>query len=80
MGNRLTIQKIKARCQFWKRLMQASKIDQGKKMKKNHRILIWMKQMDITIETANIKRLIKEYFGQLYTIWQLGKKKDSYKT
>lgn len=34
MGNRLTIQKIKARCQFWKRLMQASKIDQGKKMKK----------------------------------------------
>lgn len=34
-----------------------------------------MKQMDITTQTANIKRLIKEYFGQLYTIRQLGKKK-----
>lgn len=55
--------------------MQASKTDQGKKWEKNHKILIWMKEMDITTETANIKRLIKEYFRQFYAIWQLGKKK-----
>ena len=29
--------------------------------------------MDITTNTVNIKRILKEYFGQLYAIQQLGK-------
>ena len=29
-----------------------------------------MKEMDITTDTANIKRTIKDYFGKLYAIQQ----------
>lgn len=57
------MEKINAGQQDWSR----------RENEKNHKILAHIKEMDITTNTVNIKRILKEYFGQLYGIQQLGK-------